>query len=166
MARFRQGSVKRDRIKWLIVFVVGVLLAAGLIGIFVRLDKNETTKNLSASAYSIGLLDDDTGKRPTDSADLNKSGISTDSYYLLDGLEITVKEKANVKYQVNYYDADKNFLGVENYTEDFVKESIPATYATAKYVRVEIVNMDDNDDTVGILEKASVAGLLTVTVKK
>ena len=162
MANFKR-FVKSNKAKWLAVLLAGVTLTGAVVGLSVKVSKMDTTKELGSSAYSIGLLDDTTGKAYEEA---DKSGLSTDKYYDLDGLKIEVDKNATVKYQVNYYDAEKNFLAVQTLTDDFDSANIPSTASNAEYVRIEIIPLDDDNEKVGIFEKAGYVNQLTVTVAK
>ena len=163
MEKFKK-FVKSDKAKWIAVAVGGVVLAAAVIGLSVRVANSETTKELTASSYSVGLLDDTTGKKPTE--DVDKGGLATKEYYKLDGLAIDLATDAEIKYQVNYYDEEKNFLTVQTLTVDFEAVEIPELAQTAEYVKIEIIPMEDDDDSVSWFEKFGYVKQLTVTVAK
>ena len=154
---------KKSRIWLAIVGVLSTIAIGVSIGTNVRVDKSETTKVLTASSFSIGLFDDETGKTPEEA---DKRGLATTKYYELDGLKIEVKKNATVKYQVNYYDKDKNFLAVQTLTADFDSANIPSAATNAKYVRIEIIPLEDDDDTVSLFEKNGYADQLEITVAK
>lgn len=162
MAGFKR-FVKSDKAKWLAVALAGVTLTAAVVGLSVKVSKQDTTKELGASAYSIGLLDDETGKAYEEA---DKSGLATKKYYDLDGLKVEVAKNATVKYQVNYYDEEKNFLTVQTLTDDFDSANIPSAAATADFVKIEIIPLDDDDGEVGVFEKSGYVKQLTVTVAK
>ena len=141
-----------------IAAIVAVAALAVGISSSLRVSEVETTKELGSGAYSIGLLDDTTGKVP-EKAD--ESGLSTDKFYKLDGLKVEVAKNATVKYQ-----EDKKFLTVQTLTYDYNSENLPAEAAGAKFVRIEIIPTDDDDNTVSWLEKSGYVEQLTVTVLK
>ena len=141
----------------LAVAALGVSIAAN-----VRVSDKETTQVLGSSAFAVGQLDDTTGKLLT-GEDEDKSGLYTTKYYKSEGLEIKLKEDATVKYQVNYYDADKKFLSVEEFEDDYVATGAPET---AEYVKIEIIPTEDDDDTVGVFEKGGYVGQAEITVAK
>lgn len=163
MAKFTN---KQAGITAVIASVLAVGAIGATIGLAAKVADQETTKVLSGSAYTIGLLDDTTGKLPTEDSEKDLSGISTTNYYDLEGLKIEVAQDAEVKYQVDYYDADKQFIAVQTWTGDFVAEDIMTMETEAVYVKIEIIPLDDADGTVNIFEKSGYANLLTVTVNK
>lgn len=162
MAKLRR-FVKSDKAKWLAVALAGVTLTAAVVGLSVKVSKQETTKELGASAYAVGLLDDSTGKLHEE---VDKSGLATTKFYNVDGLKVEVAKNATVKYQVNYYDEDKKFLAVQTLTEDFDSADIPSSALEAEYVKIEIVPTDDDDGKVSLLEKAGYVKQVAVTVAK
>ena len=166
MAKFKR-FVKSGRMKWLAVGLSLVSLTAAVVGLSVKVSKQETTKELGASAYAIGLLDDETGKIPTgDGVEVDKGGLATTKFYDVDGLKVEVAKNATVKYQVNYYDEEKKFLAVQTLTDDFDSANIPSTASTAEYVKIEIIPTDDDDGEVSLLEKSGYVKQVTVTVAK
>ena len=149
----------------IVAVVAGVLAVAALgvsIGTNLRMSDKETTKTLGSSAFAIGQLDDTTGKLLTGEYE-DKSGLYTEKYYKSENLEIKLKEDAKIKYQVNYYDADKEFLSMAEFTGDYVATDAPET---AKYVKIEIIPMEDDDDTVSFFEQGGYVGQATITVTK
>ena len=141
----------------LAVAALGVSIAAN-----VRVSDKETTQALGSSAFSIGQLDDTTGKLLTGESE-DKSGLYTAKYYKSENLEIKLKEEATIKYQVNYYDENKEFLSMKEFTTDYVATDAPET---AKYVKIEIIPMEDDDDTVSFFEQGGYVGQATITVAK
>ena len=154
---------KKNKIWLAIIGVLSTVAVVVSLGTVARVDKSETTKKLTASSFSIGLFDDETGKTPEEA---DKRGLATTKYYELDGLKIEVEKNATVKYQVNYYDKDKNFLAVQTLTADFDSANIPSAATNAKYVRIEIIPLEDDDDTVSLFEKNGYADQLEITVAK
>lgn len=166
MAKFKR-FVKSDKAKWLAVALAGVTLTAAVVGLSVKVSKQETTKVLSASAFSIGLLDDATGRLPSgEDKEVDKGGLATDKYYSFEGLKIEVAKNATVKYQVNYYDDEKTFLIAQTLTDDFNSSNIPSEATTAEYVKIEIIPTEDDDGEVSLFEKSGYAKQLTITVAK
>ena len=147
---------------------IALVLAAGAAGIAiasnVRASNLETTKELTASAFSIGMLDDDTGKLPSE--DVDKGGLYTSKYYEFDGMDFEFVKEATVELQVNYYDADKTYLGAQTWTTDYNAAQVVSTATSAKYVKFEIIPTEDDDDTVDWTEKTGYVNQLTITVAK
>ena len=141
----------------LAVAALGVSIAAN-----VRVSDKETTQALGLSAFRVGQLDDTTGKLLTGEI-ADKSGLYTEKYYKSENLEIKLKKAATIKYQVNYYDENKEFLSMKEFTTDYVATDAPET---AKYVKIEIIPMEDDDDTVSFFEQGGYVGQATITVAK
>ena len=138
-----------------ILKIVGIcLLLASMVVIAVRLGKIDKTRELRSTSWSIGRIDDTTGK--VDSTD--KSGLFTNTFLKVEDLKVEVKENAKVTVQINFYTEDKTFI--EDATD---LTSIPAT---AKYARIEIVPTEDNDGKVFIFERLGYIKQVTVTYTK
>jgi len=148
--------INRSNARWIIVAICIVILAGFVVGLTINVNKLTTTKTLSAAAYDIGSLD--ANGKVTKSSE----NIYTKDYVTVDGLKITIDEKADVQYKLFFYDADKVFLSSSEawLTADF-NGSIPET---AKYVRIVIDPIDDAE--VSALELVKYAGQLTVTYNK
>ena len=97
-------------IKWGGIALGAVFLVAATAGIATAVTKNQTedTRNLTQFDYSCYVLDDITGK--VDKADA--SNISTNSYYAIDGLKCKLAKEAEITYQLNFYDEEKDFLSM------------------------------------------------------
>ena len=143
------------------IFVVGVI--ASIIALNVKLNNSITTVKVSASAYSVGMIDDTTGKTPTEQENI---AIYTKNYLPVNGLKCQIAAGSNIRYQVNFYDADHYFLGVKTYTTDYITLPSEQTFATAKYAKIEIFPTADEDGTVTALEISKYAKMLTVTYNK
>ncbi len=149
-----------------IVAGVAAVLALAALGVSIaaniRVSDKETTQTLGTGAFGVGQLDDETGKLLTGDNE-DKSGLYTTKYYKAEGLVIDLDESATIKYQVNYYDADKKFLSMTEFEDDYVATGAPET---AEYVKIEIIPTDDDDDTVGVFEKGGYVGQAEITVAK
>ena len=166
MKKFKQ-FVKSDKTKWLAVVLAFVMLTAAVVVLFVKVSKQEeTTEVLSARAFSVGLLNDATGRLPSNEDKVDKGGLATDEYYSFEGLKIVIAKNATVKYQVNYYDDEKFFLIAQTFTEDFNSLNIFSEAKRAKYVKIEIIPTEDDDGKIGFFEKSGYAKQLTITVAK
>ena len=126
----------------LAVFCIAVIVLAGTVTVLAIQLNRTTTATLFGTAYAVGTLDDN-GKVAE-----SKENIYTKYLISVDGLKITIKEKADVQYKLYFYDADKAFVSAseEWLTADF-EGTIPET---AKYVRVVIDPIEDNE--VSVLE--------------
>lgn len=156
--------LRSNRTKWIAVSIAGILMSVGIVGLAVKVSDMEATKTLGSSAYSIGLLDDTTGKLPSENVD--KGGLRTTKFYKYEGLKCEIESDSTIEYQVNFYDEDKKFLAVQTLQDDFDSSNIPTEASTAKYVKIEIIPTEDDDGEVGILEKSGYVEQLKVTVTK
>lgn len=145
-----------------VLAVLAVSALSGSIAANMKMSANETTKDIGSSAFAIGRLDDETGKLLTGENE-DKSGLYTSKYYKSENLEIKLAEDATIKYQVNYYDEDKKFLSMSEFTGDYVATGAPEA---AAYIKLEIIPMDDDDDTVTAFEKGDYVRQATIKVAK
>lgn len=155
---------KRNVILTAILVVVIALGAVGIISLFKRVDTLETTEKVSWTQYARGLLDDETGKLPTNSEDIDYSGIRLKNYINADGLKCELAKDAKIKYQINYFDENHDFISVTSrLSEDYDGTNNPEG---AVYALIEIIPTADADGVVSTLEISSYAKQLTVTYNK
>ena len=145
-----------------IASVLAVAALGASIAVNVRVSDKETTQKLGLGAFAVGQLDDTTGKLLTGENE-DKSGLYTAKYYKSENLEIKLKEDATIKYQVNYYDADKEFLSMAEFTTDYVATDAPEA---AAYIKIEIIPTEDDNNTVTFFEQGGYVGQATITVAK
>lgn len=140
----------------LAVLCIAVIVLVGTVTVLAIQLNRTTTATLFGTVYAVGSLDE-SGKVAE-----SKENIYTKDLISVDGLKITVKEKADVQYKLYFYDADKAFVSAseEWLTADF-DGTIPET---AKYVRVVIDPIEDNE--VSVFEVLGYANQLTVTYNK
>lgn len=140
----------------LAVLCIAVIVLVGTVTVLAIQLNRTTTATLFGTAYAVGTLDNN-GKVAE-----SKENIYTKDLISVDGLKITVKEKADVQYKLYFYDADKAFVSAseEWLTADF-DGTIPET---AKYVRIVIDPIEDNE--VSVFEVLGYANQLTVTYNK
>lgn len=142
----------------LAVLCIAVIVLVGTVTVFaIQMNKQITTKTVSSlTDYDIGSLDVN-GKVIKSS-----ENIYTKDYINVDGLKVTIKEKADVQYKLYFYDADKTFVSASTtwLTADF-DGNVPAN---AKYARVLIDPTEDAE--VSALEVFGYANQLTVTYNK
>lgn len=152
------SHIKGDKIKWIIVLIVGVALIAAVIGLSVKLSRQTTTTTIGSEAYVIGVLDEDTGKLTEgDAAIYTRKGIS------VDGLTCVLVKDAEVEYQLFFYDAKGKFLeATELLSEDFNGE-VPED---AETVKIMIVPTNDEDGKVSLTEVLGYAKQLKVTINR
>ena len=145
--------------------VLGIVLAVavtlGAVTALASKCEKEDTKQLGVFDYEIGALSDVDGKKIKD----DKSGIVSKDMFSIDGLTVEMQEDADVMYQLNFYDADKAWVSVEDYRQDFDGDKVETLKAQGiAYARVEIIPLEDEDEKVGIFEKSGYVKQLTVTV--
>ena len=135
--------------------------AYSLVQRFKKDDETSTVKTLVVQDYARCTLNDTTGQINEE----DESGLSTLDFYNVDGLKITIAANATVEYQVNYYDADKAFLGVETLQKNYGDTEVSAAKEMgAVYVKIEIMPTADEDGVVSALEKSTYVSQLTVEV--
>ena len=148
---------KNRKLLFGIVAVLLVALTGTVTVLEIQMNKQITTKTVSSlTDYDIGSLDVN-GKVIKSS-----ENIYTKDYINVDGLKVTIKEKADVQYKLYFYDADKTFVSASTtwLTADF-DGNVPAN---AKYARVLIEPTEDAE--VSALEVFGYANQLTVTYNK
>ena len=143
MSKFRR-TIRSSRFKTILTFVLLTILSISVIGIGVKLNNMSNTKELPAYSFQRGYIDE-TGICKID--DLTKSVYS--DIISVDGLEIKV-EKNDVKFQLNFYDENGNFLGVsEEMTQDYKASADDTIPENAKLVRLEIMPLNGDVITLG-----------------
>lgn len=143
--------------------LVVALGSFGFISLFKKVDNLEPTKTVSSSAYARGLLDDSTGKLPKDSEDIDYSGIHMKEFITVDGLKCEIAENGNIKYEINFFDENHDFMSVSKMTENYDGTNNPEG---AKFALIEIVPTADADGIVNSSEVRNYAKQLTVTYNK
>lgn len=151
------GSKSKDKIKWIIVSILLLILGAGLIGVTIKLNDSIKTKEVSSSAYAVGTLSSTTGKYVE-----GTTSIYTEDFITVDGLTVKVKDDANVTYKLFFYDKEKEFISAtESLSSDANSTSV---VSGAKYFKVMIT--PNSDPEVSYFEISKYAGRITVTVNK
>ena len=158
MSKFKR-TIRSSRFKTILTFVLLTILSISVIGIGVKLNNMTTTKELPTYSFQRGYINE-SGSCKTD--DLT-TGVYSDLINI-DGLEIKVL-KQDVKYQINYYDENNNFLQTSSdLTVDYSSASDVSLPTNAKYVRIEI--MPTNGDVVTIGNYLVYASHLQITYYK
>lgn len=156
-------KMKAKTKKWLKVgcMIIATVLTLGVVVTIASRCDSSKTKELGAFDYKIGALSDTDGKTVKD----DKSGLVSKDIYDIDGLTVELAKDADVKYQLNFYDKDKEWLSVSTYSEDFDADKVEALKTIgAEYARIEIIPLEDEDGEVGLFEKSSYIKQVTVTV--
>ena len=152
---------KQNKWKWLAIGLGGILSAGLLVGVVSSFKNDEKTVTLSASDYAIYALDDETGLPDKEV----KSNLTSAKFYSIDDLKCELAKDATIKYQLNYYSTEKEFISMEERAEDFNGDEIAdLKLRGVAYVRIEIVPIADEDGVVSLFEKMGYVNQLTVTV--
>ena len=165
----REGSsgMNKDKVVKIITLVAIVVFAvaviSALIALNVKLNNSITTVKVSQNAYAVGIIDDTTGKNPTEQENV---AIYTKNYLPVNGLKCQIAAGASIRYQVNFYDADYKFLGMKAYTTDYITLPEEEKFKDAKYAKLEIFPTADEDGVVSNRELSKYAKMLTVTYNK
>lgn len=136
----------------LALIITIIVLAVNLAGVPVKEVKN--------SEYEIGIINDE-GR-----AEEDMTAIYTKEYFTVVGLNCTLDEKADIVYQLYFYDDEKGFISAsEELKGDFngVAQGMPEG---AAYVRIMITPTSDKDGIVAKGEINKYAKQLTVIVSK
>ena len=160
--------LRTNKAKWIAVSIAGVLLTGSIISLSSRVAAQEETKTVTSSAFSVGLLDDETGKLLTGENKDNR-GFSTDLYYKFDEnfkME-KVEDEFPVVVYVNVYDGSKGFLGTKVCNGDITYSDFgDSSYKGGKYIKIEVMPEQDDDDKVTWLEVSKYVNQLKITVAK
>ena len=117
-----------DAVKWVIVFVLLLGAIAAIAMLAVKLNRQTTVERIGAEAYSIGALDEAGAESESEAS------IYTAKGFTVDGLKVTVADKAEVTYALYFYDAEGEFISAtEALSADF-DGTIPENAESAKIV--------------------------------
>ena len=153
------------KFKKIMLWVLIAALVTAVVVAFVKISKIEKTKDVGTLSYSIGSLNADDGKEIKDEHSLRTKHLSADKFNKID-----IKDKADVTYQIFYYNADKKFIGK---SEDLSADTteLPATQAVGeatenvKYFRV-VVKVTDTSKKVNAFTILKYLPQVTVTLNK
>ena len=124
---------RKDRILWIIAFILIFVLIAGVIVALTKIDGLTTTATLKASAFSVGTINED-GEYEKD-----KGFIYTENYIKAQNIEVLIAEDADIQYRLFYYkDGEKDtkeFVSASDWLTTDFKEAVPSE---AAYVRIVI----------------------------
>ncbi len=144
--------------------LLGALVIASTVA-FVKISKIEKTKDVNALSYSIGSLNADDGKEIKDEHSLRSKHLSADKFNKID-----IKDKADVTYQIFYYNADKKFIGKSadlsaDTTELEKTQTVETATENVKYFRV-VIKVTDTAKKVTIFNMNKYVKQVTVTLNK
>ena len=139
--------------------IIAVAVTLGIVSTMASRCDAEDTKTLGMFDYEIGALSDTTGKKLKD----DKGGLVSKDMYAIDDFSVEMGKDTDVKYQLNFYDEEKEWKSAVTYKRDFDGEEVEALKAQGiAYVRVEIIPLEDEE--VSVWEMRGYAKQLTVTV--
>ena len=153
--------IKKDRVKWVIVFSAIVLIIIAIAALFVGFCKTQPVRTITSADYSICAIDETTGEVVESDKSITMKDVKN-----IDGLKIVLKEDSNVKYKVAFFDESKTFISVsDEMNVSFDNSAIPET---AKYFKITITpNQVDGEDVIIDLSNVSTyANQLTVSFNK
>lgn len=146
-----------DKIKWILVFLLLIVIGGGLIATAVKLNGTIKTKEIGSSAYGIGSISATTGKYVEDT-----SSIYSKDFITVDGLIIELKEDANVSYKLFFYDKEKEFISATDALTSGTNST--SVVDNAKYFKIVITPNADSKLT--FLDISKYAERVSVTVNK
>lgn len=157
MANELRRHKRADTIKWIVVFLLLLAAIAAIVMLAVKLNRQTTVERIGAEAYSIGALDEAGAESESEAS------IYTAKGFTVDGLKVTVADKAEVTYVLYFYDAEGEFISAtESLSEDF-DGTIPENAESAKIV---VTPTADEDGKVSLTELFGYAGQVTVQVNR
>ena len=147
---------------------LGLIITALLIAMvvaFVKIGKIEKTKDLILTDYSIGTLSAEDGAETKSDHAIRSKFLKADKFN-----KISLSEKADVTYQIYYFNADKEFIGKSaelsaETTELEATFTVDAATEKVKYFRVLII-VPEAKDEVTILNMNDYVKQITVTLNK
>lgn len=169
---------KKRKIGLIIGVIATVILLVIGVSLITRVSKLETTKTVGNTLldYTVGKLDDSTGKAMTtaardefeDDGGLYEGYMSVKQFVNADGLKCKLAEKATIEYKVYYFDDHYHLLGATNWLSvDYTAaDNVTSATAAAKYAKVEITPTSDADGVISTTEISKYAKMLTVTYNK
>ena len=151
MSTYKSKSV----LKTVIIVALGVLVLVGAIFGIVKLVEfaNKETKTVSPS-YVLGSLNEE-GKYVA-----SKDTLYTKNMFECVGLQTELDFDATVKYQIFFYNGNKDFITHTTWLAD-TYDTVPSF---AKYARIVIKPVDD--DNISTFEKIKYQNQVTLTVLK
>ena len=153
------------KFKKIMLWVLIAALVTAVVVAFVKISKIEKTKDVGTLSYSIGSLNADDGKEIKDEHSLRTKHLSADKFNKID-----IKDKADVTYQIFYYNADKKFIGnSEDLSADTTElpatQTVNETTENVKYFRV-VVKVTDTSKKVTVFNISKYVKQVTVTLNK
>lgn len=153
------------KLKKIALCVVIAALAMASVVAFVKIGKLEKTKDVGTLSYSIGTINEEDGKEAKSEHALRTKHLSADKFNKID-----IKDKADVTYQIFYYNADKKFIGKSadlsaDTTELEKTQTVETVTENVKYFRV-VIKVTDTAKKVTIFNMNKYVKQVTVTLSK
>ena len=153
------------KFKKIMLWVLIAALVTAVVVAFVKISKIEKTKDVGTLSYSIGSLNADDGKEIKDEHSFRTKHLNADKFN-----KITIKDKADVTYQIFYFDENKAFIGKTealsaDTTEIAKTQTVESASKNVKYYRV-VISLKDASKKVTWFNKASYVKQVTLTVNK
>lgn len=153
------------KIQKIMLWVLIAALVTAVVVAFVKISKIEKTKDVGTLSYTIGSLNADDGKEIKDEHSLRSKHLSADKFNKID-----IKDKADVTYQIFYYNADKKFIGKSadlsaDTTELEKTQTVETATENVKYFRV-VIKVTDTAKKVTIFNMNKYVKQVTVTLNK
>lgn len=153
------------KFKKIMLWVLIAALVTAVVVAFVKISKIEKTKDVGTLSYTIGSLNADDGKEIKDEHSLRSKHLSADKFNKID-----IKDKADVTYQIFYYNADKKFIGKSedlsaDTTELPAMQTVGEATENVKYFRV-VVKVTDTSKKVTVFNISKYVKQVTVTLNK
>lgn len=154
-------SYSKSKKSTIISIVAIVLSFAAFLCVFVGSGNKSGNDGISYFDYSIGTIDDDTGKALD-----SKLSIYTRGKHDVEGLEIKLADEPTVTYKIFFYDEEGEYLSASNeLTGDFASSGIPDDAATFR-VLITPIAVDGEAVEVTTLNKASYIEQLDISFDK
>ena len=153
------------KFKKIMLWVLIAALVTAVVVAFVKINKIEKTKDVGTLSYTIGSLNADDGKEIKDEHSFRTKLLSADKFNKID-----IKDKADVTYQIFYYNEDKEFIGKSedlsaDTTELPATQTVNETTENVKYFRV-VVKVTDTSKKVTVFNISKYVKQVTVTLNK
>lgn len=153
------------KFKKIMLWVLIAALVTAVVVAFVKISKIEKTKDVGTLSYSIGSLNTDDGKEIKDEHSFRTKHLGADKFNKID-----IKDKADVTYQIFYYNADKKFIGKSadlsaDTTELEKTQTVETATENVKYFRV-VIKVTDTAKKVTIFNMNKYVKQVTVTLNK
>lgn len=157
MPKKNLGSGFKANWKHILVGAVATVAVVMSSSALVKLNRQETTQDLGASAFRVAVVTD-AGKLDTSA----KTAIVSEMYEY-DGSKVVFDEDANFTWVMHLYDENKNYVSTsEEHTGDFEATQVEGV----KYARWEGIPNADADGEISIFELPGYLSQFTITVNK